>query len=196
MSGSIHGKRVAILIANGVEQVELTEPRIALELAGARTEIVSPVKGRIQAMNHDEKGDTFKADIALSSANPQAYDALLLPGGVANPDYLRLEPDAVAFVKSFFDEHKPVASICHGPWMLVEADVVRGHTLTSWPSLKTDIRNAGGTWVDRVVVRDGNLTTSRKPADLPAFIDAMLDSFARGPIDLHARQAPEKSAHL
>jgi protease I len=178
MSRPLEGKRVAILMTNGVEPVELTEPRVALELAGAKTVIVSPVKGRIQAMNHDQPGDTFKADIVLASARPESYDALLLPGGVANPDSLRLEPEAVAFVKSFFDDDKPVASICHGPWMLAEADVARGRTLTSWPSLNTDLRNAGATWVDREVVQDGNLTTSRKPDDLPAFIDTMLHSFA------------------
>jgi protease I len=178
MSKPLKGKRVAILMTNGVEQVELTEPRVALELAGAKTEIVSPAKGRIQAMNHDQPGDTFKADVALASARPESYDALLLPGGVANPDSLRLEPEAVAFVKSFFDDDKPVASICHGPWMLAEADVARGRTLTSWPSLKTDLRNAGATWIDREVVQDGNLTTSRKPDDLSAFIDTMLHSFA------------------
>jgi protease I len=178
MSKPLKGKRVAILMTHGVEQVELTEPRVALELAGAKTEIVSPAKGRIQAMNQDQPGDTFKADVALASARPESYDALLLPGGVANPESLRLEPEAVAFVKSFFDDDKPVASICHGPWMLAEADVARGRTLTSWPSLKTDLRNAGATWVDREVVQDGNLTTSRKPDDLPAFIDTMLHSFA------------------
>jgi deglycase len=180
MSKPLEGKRVAILMTNGVEQVELTEPRVALELAGAKTEIVSPVKGRIQAMNHDQPGDTFEPDVALANAKPEIYDALLLPGGVANPDSLRLEPGAVAFVKSFFDDSKPVASICHGPWMLAEADVARGRTMTSWPSLKTDLRNAGARWVDREVVHDGNLTTSRKPDDLPAFIDRMLRSFAAG----------------
>jgi protease I len=178
MAKDLNGKRIAFLLTNGVEQAELTEPRKALDAAGAKTEIVSPAQGDIQAMNHHEKGDKFKVDVPLSSASPDNYDALVVPGGVANPDELRMNPEAVKFVKSFFDSHKPAAVICHGPWMLVEANVVRGRTLTSWPSLQTDIRNAGGTWVDREVVQDGQLTTSRKPDDLPAFNRSMLESFA------------------
>lgn len=181
MTGSVNGKRIAILLTNGVEQAELTEPRKALDQAGARTEIISPADGEIQAMNHREKGGTFKVDVPLSQARPEDYDALLLPGGVANPDELRLDPVAVRFVRWFFDHAKPVAAICHASWMLVEADVVRGRTLTSWPSLKTDLRNAGGKWVDQEVLQEGKLTTSRKPGDLPAFIDAMLKSFASDP---------------
>lgn len=178
MAKPLSGKKVAILLTNGVEQSELTEPRKALQEAGAEAEIISPADGEIQAMKHTEKGDTFKVDVALSDADPDDYDALLLPGGVANPDELRTIPEAVSFVKAIFDKGKPVAAICHGPWMLVEADVVRGHTLTSWPSLKTDIRNAGATWVDREVVQDGRLTTSRKPDDIPAFVGEMVASFA------------------
>jgi protease I len=150
-----------------------------LKKAGAKTDLVSPTKGKkIQAVIHNEKGDQFAVDVPLSAADPHNYDALVLPGGVANPDALRIIPEAVKFVKSFFENHKPVASICHGPWMIVEADVARGRTLTSWPSLKTDIRNAGGKWVDQEVVQDDQLTTSRKPDDLPAFIREMLKSFA------------------
>jgi protease I len=177
MVTSLRNRKIAILATDGVEQSELTEPRKALESAGANTTLVSPSEGEIQAMNHREKGDKLKVDLALSKANPDEYDSLLLPGGVANPDELRTKPEAVSFVKSFFQRRKPVAAICHGPWMLVEADEVRGRTLTSWPSLKTDIRNAGGHWVDREVVQDGLLTTSRKPADIPAFVKEMLSSF-------------------
>jgi protease I len=180
MAKSLDGKRIAILLTNGVEQVELTEPRKALEQAGARTEIVSPANKEIQAMNHHDKGDKFKVDVPLSEARPENYDSLLLPGGVANPDELRQDHAAVRFVRWFFDHRRPVAAICHGPWMLVEADVVRDRTLTSWPSLKTDIRNAGGHWLDHTVVQEGLLTTSRKPNDLPEFITAMLQSFANG----------------
>ncbi len=179
MNKTLEGKKIAILSADGVEQSELTEPRKALEKAGAQTELVSPNRnGKIQAMVHHEKGDQFPVDVQLSSANPSGYDALVLPGGVANPDALRIIPEAVKFVRSFFDNHKPIAAICHGPWMLVEADIVRGRTPTSWPSLKTDIRNAGGKWVDKEVVQDGPLTTSRKPDDLPAFNREILKSFA------------------
>ncbi|MHB8381360.1 MAG: type 1 glutamine amidotransferase domain-containing protein [Candidatus Binataceae bacterium] len=178
MSDLLKGKKIAILLTNGVEQVELTEPRKALDEEGAETALVSPAEGKIQAMKHNEKGDTFKVDVALGSADPNDYDALLLPGGVSNPDELRTNPEAVSFVKAIFAKGKPVAAICHGPWMLVEADVVRGRTLTSWPSLQTDIRNAGATWVDREVVRDSQLTTSRKPDDIPAFIGEMVASFS------------------
>jgi len=168
---------VAILATDGFEQAELMEPRKALEQAGARTELISPKDGKIRAWNMKEWGEEVAVDQPLSAADPAGYDALLLPGGVMNPDRLRLLPEAVQFVKRFFDEDKPVAAICHGPWMLVEADVVRGRTLTSWPSVRTDIRNAGGNWMDREVVNDGNLITSRKPADIPAFNQRMIEVF-------------------
>ncbi|MBV8055556.1 MAG: type 1 glutamine amidotransferase [Deltaproteobacteria bacterium] len=188
MAKSLNGKRIAILATNGVEQSELTAPRKALEQAGAKTDLIAPEQSQIQGMNHREKGDTFRVDIPLSQAKPHDYDALLLPGGVANPDELRTYPEAVQFVRWFFDHHKPVAAICHGPWMLVEADVVRDRTLTSWPSLKTDIRNAGGRWVDRKVVHEGMLTTSRKPDDIPDFNSAMVESFgAEGALEYEAR---------
>lgn len=178
MSISLNGKRVAILATDGVEQSELVEPRRALDESGATTTLISPARDRLQAFKHHDKGDKFKVDVHLRVANPEDYDALLLPGGVANPDALRMMPDAVVFVKSFGAEGKPIAAICHAPWVLVEADLVRGHTLTSWPSLKTDIRNAGGKWIDREVVLDGKLTTSRKPDDLPGFVREMIKSFA------------------
>ena len=178
MRKDLHGKRIAFLLTDGFEEVELTQPRKALDEAGAKTEIVSPVKGEIQGMNHNDKGDKFKVDITLEKADPKGFDALVLPGGVMNADELRTYPDAVSFVKAFFDQGKPVAAICHAPWMLVEAKVVSGRTLTSWPSLQTDIRNAGGKWVDREVVQDGQLTTSRKPDDIPIFNRKVLDAFA------------------
>ena len=170
--------RVAILVADGFEQVEMTEPRKALEEAGFATDLISPAKGEVQAWNHHDKGDKFRVDVELDSANPKNYAALLLPGGVQNPDKLRTIPKAVEFVKSFFNESKPVAAICHGPWMLVEADVVRGRHVTSWPSLKTDLRNAGANWTDQEVVTDGNLITSRKPDDIPAFNRKMIEQFS------------------
>ncbi len=174
---TLKGINVAILVTDGFEQVELTAPRKALDEAGANTVIVSPVKGEIQGMNHHEKADKFKVEITLSEARADDYDALVLPGGVANPDELRMTPEAVKFVRAFVESKRPIAAICHGPWMLIEADAVRGHTLTSWPSLRTDIRNAGGEWVDREVVRDGQITTSRKPDDLPAFNRAIIEAF-------------------
>ena len=174
----LNGLRVAILATDGFEQSELTEPRKALDAAGAKTEVVSPKAGKVRGWNHKEWGQEVAVDRTLEDANAGQYDALVLPGGVMNPDSLRMQPKAVEFVRSFFESHKPIAAICHGPWMLVEADIARGHTLTSWPSLKTDICNAGGKWVDREVVQDGLLTTSRKPNDLPAFIREMLKSFA------------------
>jgi protease I len=155
MAKVLEGKTIAFLLTDGVEQSELTEPRKALDEAGAKTVLISPAAGTVQAMKHKEKGDTFKVDLALDAANPDDYDGLVLPGGVANPDELRTNPQAVNFVRAIFDSGKPVSAICHGPWMLVEADVIRGRTLTSWPSLKTDIQNAGGTWTDREVVQDG-----------------------------------------
>ena len=180
MSDSLKGKRVAILATEGFEYAELTEPRKALEKAGANTDVISPKDGKIKGWNKTDWGDSVSVDVNLKSANPNNYDALLLPGGVMNPDHLRMEPSAVQFVKSFFDAHKPVAAICHGPWMLVEAGVVRGRTLTSWPSVRTDVRNAGGEWVDQEVVTDKGLVTSRKPDDIPAFNEKMIEEFAAG----------------
>lgn len=177
MSKELQGLRVAILVTDGFEQVEMTKPREALNLAGAETHLISPKSGEVQGMNHDKPGDKFAVDKTLDSVNAVDYDALLQPGGVANPDRLRMIPKAVQFVRDFHDQNKPMAVICHGPWMLVEAGVVDGRTLTSWPSLKTDIRNAGGTWVDREVVVDRNLVTSRKPDDLPAFNREMIKAF-------------------
>ena len=181
MAGKLDGKTVAILVANeGIEQVELTEPRRALEEAGAQVELLAPEAGEAQAFNHLDKADTFPVDRVVGDADAGAYDALMLPGGVANPDFLRTDDDAVAFVRGFFEQAKPVGVICHGPWTLVEADVVRDRKLTSWPSLQTDIRNAGGEWVDEEVVVDSGLVTSRKPDDLPAFNDKMVEEFCEG----------------
>jgi protease I len=177
MSNKLRDSTIAILVADGFEQVEMTEPRKALDEAGARTVLISPKSGRVQGMNHDEKGDTFKVDKTLDSVTAQDFDALVLPGGVANPDTLRMIPAAVKFVSSFASEGKPIAAICHGPWMLVEAGAVKGATITSWPSLKTDVTNAGGNWVDREVVVDRMLVTSRKPDDIPAFNKKMLELF-------------------
>jgi protease I len=186
---TLDGKRIAILVApEGIEQVELTEPRKALDDAGASTELLSTEAGEVQAFNHLDKGDTFPVDRVVSEADAGHYDALMLPGGVANPDNLRTHEDAVAFVRAFFDAGKPVAAICHAPWTLVEADVVRGRTLTSWPSLRTDIRNAGGEWVDEEVVVDQGLVTSRKPDDIPAFNAKMVEEFAEG---VHQGQKPQ-----
>jgi protease I len=180
MSDSLTNKRVAILATDGVEQVELLEPRKALNQAGAKTDVISPKAGNIKGWNHTDWGQQIPVDVELNSADPEQYDALLLPGGVMNPDYLRQNKDAVKFVKAFFEAHKPVAAICHGPWMLVEADVVRGRKLTSWPSLQTDIRNAGGQWTDEQVVTDQGLVTSRKPDDIPAFNKKLIEEFAEG----------------
>jgi protease I len=180
MTAELQGKTIAFLATDGVEQVEYTEPREALEAAGARVELVSPQPERIQGFKHLDKGDTFQVDVAVAEADPDRYDALVLPGGVANPDFLRTNPDAVRFVRSFFEAGKPVGAICHGPWTLVEADVVRGRTLTSWPSLRTDLRNAGATWVDEEVHTDNGLVTSRKPDDIPAFNAKLIEEFAEG----------------
>ena len=169
--------RVAVLATDGVEQVELDRPWQTLEEAGAEPELVSLEAGSITAYNHLDKGDTKRVDAVVSSADPDDYAALVLPGGVINGDFVRADADAVVFVKAFFDAGKPVAAICHAPWVLAEADVVRGRRMTSWPSLQTDLRNAGATWVDEEVVVDGNLTTSRNPDDLPAFGKAMLAQF-------------------
>jgi protease I len=179
----LQGKTIAFLVANeGVEQVELTEPWRAVEEAGGRPQLIAPdADKKVQAFNHLDKADTFAVDLAASEANPTEFDGLVLPGGVANPDQLRTFPEAVQFVKGFFDARKPVAAICHGPWTLVEAGVLKGRTITSWPSLQTDVRNAGGTWVDEEVHVDKGLVTSRKPDDLEAFCTKMVEEFAEGP---------------
>jgi protease I len=181
MTTSIKGKRIAFLATDGVEQSELTEPWKAVQAAGGEPELISLETGEIQGMEHDEKGEAFTVDRAIADADASDYDGLVLPGGVANPDSLRVDDRAVSFVSAFFDASKPVGVICHGPWTLVEADVVRGRTLTSWPSLRTDIRNAGGEWVDQEVVVDRGLVTSRKPDDLPAFCAKLVEELAEGP---------------
>jgi protease I len=179
-ASNLHGKKIAFLATDGFEQVELTEPRKALEEAGAKTEVIAPKDGEIKAWKFKEWGDAVKVDQTLQSAQPQDYDALVLPGGVMNPDHLRMDPAAVEFVRRFVESGKTVAAICHGPWTLIEAGVVRGKTLTSWPSLKTDIKNAGAQWVDREICIDGQFITSRKPDDLPAFIRATIEAVSRG----------------
>jgi len=178
MADNLSGVRVAILATDGFEQSELLEPRRALDEAGARTDVVSLKSGEIKGWNHKEWGETVTVDKTVDSLDAKNYDALLLPGGVMNPDNLRMNAKAVAFVKAFFDAKKPVAAICHGPWTLIEAGAVKGRTLTSWPSLKTDILNAGGSWVDQEAVVDGNLVTSRNPKDIPAFNKAVAKLFA------------------
>jgi protease I len=178
----LNGKRIAILATDMFEQVELVEPRKALEDAGAETELVSLEEGEIQGFNHYDKADTFPVDKTVADASTDDYDALLLPGGVGNPDTLRSDEDAVGFVRSFVDAGKPVAAICHAPWMLVEADVVRGRRLTSFHSIKTDVKNAGGNWVDEEVVLDGGVVTSRSPDDIPAFNKHVIEEFARTPV--------------
>ena len=182
---NLNGKRVAILVEDGFEQIELTSPKQALEQAGAKAEIVSPKHDKVKGWDHTNWGQEFPVDIPLEQANPNNYDALLLPGGVMNPDKLRMNEQAVQFVRNFFEQNKPIASICHGPWMLVEADIARGRKLTSYPSIKTDVKNAGGNWVDQEVVVDQGIVTSRSPADLPAFNQKVIEEFAEGQ---HARQ--------
>src|SRR6266446_3441735 len=182
MAKDLTGKRIAILVDEGFEQVELVKPRKALDKAGAETQVVSPQteQGQVRGWNMKRWGKFVAIDVPLESADPSTFDALLLPGGVMNPDKLRINPKAVEFVKHFFDAGKPVAAICHAPWMLVEAGVVRGKTLTSWPSLKTDIQNAGGDWVNRDVVNDEGLVTSRRPDDIPQFNAKMIEEFGEG----------------
>jgi protease I len=180
MASNLEGKRIAFLATDGVEQSELEQPWHEIQKAGAEVELLSVHKGAIQAMRHMDKGDTFEVDTLVADADVADYDGLVLPGGVANPDMLRANRPAVEFVRKFFEQSKPVAAICHGPWTLVEADVVRGRTLTSWPSLKTDITNAGGRWVDEEVHVDQGLVTSRKPDDLPAFAAKAIEEFAEG----------------
>jgi protease I len=181
MTNELRGRRVAILAADGVEQVELEQPRQAVENAGATTDLLSIQSGEIQAMNHDiDKGDRFPVDRPVAQASIDDYDALLLPGGCVNPDHLRQHEDAVGFVRDFFNSGKPIGVICHGPWTLVEADVVRGRTITSYPSVRTDLRNAGANVVDEEVVIDHGLVSSRNPDDLPAFCGAIVEEFAQG----------------
>jgi protease I len=174
------GKTIAVLATDGFEQVELTEPVKALKAAGATVEVVSPKGGQIQGYNHHDKGETVPVDRPLSEADAGGYDGLVLPGGVINPDQLRLEPAAIDFVRSFVRSERPIAAICHGPWTLIDAEGVDGRRMTSWPSLKTDLRNAGAEWVDEEVVVDDGLVTSRKPDDLPAFCARMIEAFAEG----------------
>jgi protease I len=194
MEQTLAGKKVAILVADGFEQVEMTKPREALNEAGAETKIVSPASGQVQGMNHADKADKFNVDIPLEQARPEEFDALMIPGGLMNPDQLRSSKQALEFVRHFFENRKPVAAICHAPWVLIDAGVVRGRTMTSWPAIKTDVRNAGATWVDKEVVVDNGLVTSRKPDDIPAFNKKMVEEFSEGK---HAPAAAEfATAHL
>jgi deglycase len=187
----LSGKKVAIIAADMVEQVELVEPRKALEAAGAETTLISLEPGEIQGFNHFDKADKHRVDLAIEEADAGDFDALMIPGGVGNPDLLRGDENVVSFVRDFFEQGKPVAAICHGPWVLVEAGVVRDRELTSWPTLQTDIRNAGGNWVDEQVVVDEGLVTSRKPDDIPAFNAKMIEEFAEGK---HAGQRTKAQA--
>ena len=180
MAELLQGKRVAILVEKGFEQVELTEPHTALLDAGARVDVVSPAQGKVKAWRFTDWGDEVPVDVALEQADAEAYDALVLPGGVMNPDKLRTNPQALDFVRSFFDTSKPVAVICHGAWTLIDAGVVKGRTITSYPSIATDLRNAGANWVDEEVVVDNGLVSSRNPDDLPAFVAKMVEEFAEG----------------
>jgi protease I len=176
----LNGKKVAILVAEGFEQSEMVQPRTALKQAGAETFIVSPEKDEVQGWNHFDKGERFNVDVNLDEAKPEDFDALLLPGGVANPDQLRANPKAVQFARHFAERGKPIGVICHGPWTLIEAGVVKGRTMTSWPSLKTDLANAGAKWVDQEVVVDKGLVSSRKPADIPAFTRKLIEEIREG----------------
>jgi protease I len=186
MADELQGKKIAFAVANeGVEQVELTQPWEAVEEAGAEAELIAPEESQVQAFNHLDKGDRFDVDRTFSQADASEYGGLVLPGGVANPDVLRTVPEAVSFIREFFEEGKPVGVICHGPWTLVEADVLQGRTITSWPSLQTDIRNAGGNWVDEEVHVDAGMVSSRKPDDLDAFCDKIVEEFAEG---VHSEQ--------
>ena len=185
MADQLKGRKIAFLATDGVEQIELEHPLEEVRKTGADTELLSPKNGKIQGFNHLDKGDAFPVERLVGEANVDDYDALVVPGGVANPDEMRMDENAVRFVRRFVESGKPTAVICHGPWMLVEADVANAQTITSWPSLKTDIHNAGGKWVDEEVVVDGNLITSRKPDDLPAFCKALLDQLSQS----HARAA-------
>ena len=179
MASNLQGKRLAILATDGFEQVELTEPKKALDQAGAQTVVIAPKSGEIRGWNHTDWGQSVRVDRTLDQARPDEFDALVLPGGVMNPDQLRMEPKAVNFVRAFSQSGKPVAAICHGPWMLVEAGVLNGKTITSWPSVKTDIKNAGGKWVDQEVAMDGQFITSRKPDDIPAFNRTLIEKIGQ-----------------
>jgi protease I len=188
MAGKLDGKRIAFLVApEGIEQVELTEPWKAVEEAGGSPELISTDSGEVQAFNHLDKADTFSVDRTVKEADASDYAGLVLPGGVANPDFLRMDEDAVAFARAFFEQSKPVGVICHGPWTLVEAGVLSGRKITSWPSLRTDIRNAGGTWVDEEVVVDEGLVSSRRPDDLPAFCEKIVEEFCEGEHEAQSR---------
>ena len=189
MADKLQGKRVAFLATDMVEEVELTEPWKAVRDEGAKVELVSLEEGKIQGFNHYDKGDMFGVDRVVEEASASDYDALVIPGGVGNPDTMRTDENAVAFVRDFFEQGKPVGVICRGPWMLVEAGVVRGRKVTSWPSLQTDIRNAGGEWVDKEVVVDQGLVTSRKPDDLPAFNEKIVEEFCEGRHEEQAEKA-------
>jgi len=180
MASKLKGKKIAILATDGFEQVELTEPRKALDAAGAATVVIAPKEGEIKGWRTKEWGESVKVDKTIENANPNDYDALILPGGVMNPDHLRMNPGAVNFVRQFVSSGKPIGAICHGPWMLLEAGAVSGKTITSWPSLKTDLKNAGANWVDQEVAMDGTFITSRKPDDIPAFTRAIIDAVSRG----------------
>ncbi len=186
---NLEGLNVAILVTDGFEQVELVEPRKSLDEAGANTKIISPKQDQVRGWKFTEWGDQMPVDLALNQANPQQFDALLLPGGVISPDKLRMMPEAVEFVKAFFDAGKPVAAICHGPWTIIETGYVRGRNMTSWPSLRTDLRNAGANWTDEEAVTDGNLVTSRKPDDIPAFNRAVNNLFSRAEKGSQTRRA-------
>jgi len=193
MADELTDKRIAALVDDGFEEVELTKPKKALEEAGATVDVVSPKSGSVKGWQHTDWGDKIDVDLVLPDARPDDYDALLLPGGVMNPDRLRMNPQAVQFVKAFVESGKPIAAICHGPWTLIEAGGVRGRTMTSWPSLQSDLRNAGATWVDREVVVDQGLVTSRKPDDIPAFNAKMIEEFAEG---RHDRPSPGDTAEI
>src|SRR5438045_5221428 len=188
MADKLAGKKGAMLAADGFEEVELTKPKKALEDAGARTSVVSIKSGKMQGMNHADKGEKVAVDLTLDDAKPQDFDALMIPGGLMNPDTLRSTPEALEFTRHFFKEGKPVAAICHGPWVLIDAGVVRGRTLTSWPAIKTDVRNAGGNWIDEEVGVENGLVTSRKPDDIPAFNKKMIEEFCEG------KHAPQRAA--
>jgi protease I len=193
MAEKLSGKKVAILAADGFEEVELTKPKKALDDAGAKTSVISIKPGKIQGMNHADKGETVAVDLTLAEARPENFDALMIPGGLMNPDTLRSTEEALEFVRHFFREGKPVAAICHAPWVLIDAGVVRSRTLTSWPAIKTDVRNAGGNWVDQEVVVDNGLVTSRKPDDIPAFNEKMIEEFGEG---RHQARSGTASAQL
>jgi protease I len=192
MAEELNGKKIAFLVAQeGVEEVELTEPWKAVEQAGGEPVLIAPEGGEVQSFQHLDKSATYPVDVSLADAHPGDYDGVVLPGGVANPDQLRTEEPALGFLRAFFSEGKPVGVICHGPWTLVEADLVRGRRLTSWPSLRTDIRNAGGEWVDDEVVVDQGLVSSRKPDDLPAFTAKIVEEFAEGAHEVHPAGATQ-----